>query len=198
MNEVNVVAGYRGVLSKLSANICLLCNSLSAATWAGIGLYAISFYREYFELSKGFATSLLITAALLYAIGALISGKLVNRFGRKKITSTAALLSGIFTFSFTVISNLWISLALSWLACIAAGVRASSHVALTLEQVPEFRGTMMSLSAASANLGTALGSGVGGVALLWLGYTAIGPSLGLLGVISAILLYKFVVDTTGS
>jgi predicted MFS family arabinose efflux permease len=199
------VDGYKGVLSKLSADVCLLCNSLSAATWAGIGLYAISYYRQHFAVSKGFATYLLIFAALLYAVGALISGKLalisgklVNRFGRKKMSSAAALLSGVFTFSFTVSSNLWVSIILVFMACIAAGVRVSSQVALTLEQVPDFRGTMMSLSAASSNLGYALGSGVGGVALLWFGYRAIGPSLGLLGMISAVLLYRFVVDTTGA
>jgi DHA1 family inner membrane transport protein len=191
----NVVDGYRGVLSKLSANFCLLCNSLSAAAWAGIGLYSISFFRQQFSVSMGFATSLLIAAAMLYTFGALISSKLVNRFGRKKLTSIATLLVGIFTFFFTVSSYLWVSIILVSLACLAAGVRVSSHVTLTLEQVPEFRGTMMSLSSASANLGSALGSGVGGVALLWFGYRAVGPSLGLLGLVSAILLHRFVVDT---
>ena len=198
MSGVNVVDGYKGVLSQLSADVCLLCNSLSAATWAGISLYGVSFYRQHFNVSKGFATSLLILAALMYTIGALISGKLVNRFGRKKVTAIMALLCGVFTLSFTVIPNLWFSFSLVLIACLVAGVRVSSHIALTLEQVPEFRGTMMSLSAASANLGTALGSGVGGAALLWFGYKAVGPSLGLLGVVSAILLYWLVEDVAGA
>jgi YNFM family putative membrane transporter len=195
---LSVVGGYKGVLSKLSADICLLCNSLSSATWNGIGVYAVSFYRQHFGVSKGIATSFLILAALLMAIGAIISGRLVNRFGRKKVTSTAALLCGVITFFITLVPNLWLSFSLALIACLAAGIRVSAHVALTLEQVPEFRGTMMSLSAASANLGSALGSGVGGAALLWFGYRAVGPSLGLLGVVSAILLYRFVVDTAGA
>lgn len=194
-NSVNFVDGYRGVFSKLSANVCLICNSLSAAAWAGIGLYAISFFRQRFTVSLGFATYLLIASAILYTFGTLISGRFVNRFGRKKVTSIAALSSGVFTFFFTVSPNLWVSIVLTSMACIASGVRNSAHIALTLEQVPEYRGTMMSVSSASVSLGSALGSGVGGMALLWFGYRAIGPSLGLLGLVSAILLYRFVVDT---
>ena len=194
----NIVDGYKGVLSKISADVCLICNSLSAASWAGIGLYAISFFRQQYAVSLGFATSLLIALAILFTFGTLISGKFVNRFGRKNVTCVFILLTGVFTFFFTISPNLWISIFLVSMACIASGVRTSSHISLTLEQVPEYRGTMMSISAASANLGSALGSGVGGAALLWFGYRAIGPSLGLLGLVSAILLWRFVADTADS
>ncbi len=99
-------------------------------------------------------------------------------------------------FFFTLVPSLWLSLALTLMGCLFAGMRATSHVSLIIEQVPEFRGTVMSISAASANMGSALGSGLGGLALLLYGYKAVGPSLGLLGVASATILYFFAVDPT--
>ena len=188
--------GYKGVLSNRSACACLLGNALSSAAWAGIGLYSISFYRQHFLLSKGMATYFLIGASMSYTIGALISSRFVNKLGRKPVTSISALLTGILIFFFTIVPNLWLSLALTLTGCLFAGIRATANVSLTIEQVPKFRGTVMSMSAASANIGSALGSGLGGLALLLYNYEAVGPSLGLLGLASAIIVYLFAVDPT--
>jgi predicted MFS family arabinose efflux permease len=188
--------GYRGVFSNRSAVACLLGNALSGAAWAGIGLYAISFFRQHFLISKGMATYVLIAASMSYTVGALVSSRFVNKLGRKPVTLISALMTGVLVFFFTIVPSLWLSLALTLMGCLFAGMRATSHVSLIIEQVPEFRGTVMSISAASANMGSALGSGLGGLALLLYSYKAVGPSLGLLGVASATILYLFAVDPT--
>jgi predicted MFS family arabinose efflux permease len=196
LRERNLSDGYRGVFSNRSAVACLIGNAFSGAAWAGIVAYSVSFYRQHFMITKGMATFFLVIASLIYTIGALFSSKFVNRFGRKPVTFLSALITGILIFFFSIIPNLWFSFAIVFFGCLFAGIRATSHVSLMIEQVPQFRGTIMSISAASANMGSALGTGIGGLSLLQFGFTAIGPSLGLLGVASAIILFMFAVDPT--
>ncbi|MHA2429088.1 MAG: MFS transporter [Candidatus Hermodarchaeia archaeon] len=188
--------GYKGVLSNRSAVACLLGNALSSATFSGITLYSISFYRQNFLVSKGMATYFMIGLSLSYTIGALISSRFVNKLGRKPVTSISVFMTGIFIIFFTIVPNLWLSLGLTMAGCLFAGIRVTANVSLTIEQVPKFRGTVMSISAASANIGSALGSGLGGLALLLYSYEAVGPSLGLLGLASAIIVHLFAVDPT--
>jgi predicted MFS family arabinose efflux permease len=65
---------------------------------------------------------------------------------------------------------------------------------LTLEQVPRFRGTIMSLNYASMQLGYALGAGIGGFALVFFDYQGAGLALGGMGVIGALLLYLYAIE----
>ncbi len=196
LSKGSLADGFKGVLSNRSAIACLVSGALSSAAWQGILLYAISFYRQQFLVSKGIASYIMIGASMSYTLGALISSRFVNKLGRKPVTFISSLMAGIFIFSFTIVPDLWISLVLSLAGCLFAGMRSTAGVSLTIEQVPEFRGTMMSISSASVSMGSALGSGLGGLALLMYGYQAVGPSLGLLGLASAIVVYLIAVDPT--
>lgn len=196
LSRGSLIDGYKGVLSNKSAIVCLVNNALSSAAWQGILLYGISFYRQQFLVSKGIASYIMIGASMSYTIGALISSRFVNKFGRKPVTFVSALMAGLSILSFTVVPILWISLSLNLAGCLFSGMRVTAYSSLTIEQVPKFRGTMMSISAASANMGSALGSGLGGVVLLLYNYEAVGPTLGLLGIASAIILYFIAIDPT--
>ena len=196
INRGGLIDGYKRVLSNRSAIACLVNNALSSAAWQGILLYGISFYRQQFLVSKGMASYIMIGASMSYTIGALISSRFVNKFGRKPITFVSALMAGLSILSFTVVPTLLISLSLNLAGCLFSGMHVTAYSSLTIEQVPKFRGTMMSISAASANMGSALGSGLGGVVLLLYNYEAVGPTLGLLGIASAIILYFIAIDPT--
>lgn len=196
LSRGGLIDGYKGVLSNRSAIACLVNNALSSAAWQGILLYGISFYRQQFLVSKGIASYIMIGASMSYTIGALISSRFVNKFGRKPITFVSALMAGLSILSFTVVPILWISLSLNLAGCLFSGMHVTAYSSLVIEQVPKFRGTMMSISAASANMGSALGSGLGGVVLLLYNYEAVGPALGLLGIASAIILYFIAIDPT--
>lgn len=65
---------------------------------------------------------------------------------------------------------------------------------LTLEQVPRFRGAMMSLNYASMQMGYALGAGLGGFLIILFDYQGAGSVLGGLGIIGAVLLHLYSVD----
>jgi len=122
----------------------------------------------------------------------------VNRFGRKPSTVLTALLSGIFTVSFALVPNLLLSLLLMLLASWFFGMVASSANSLTLEQIPKLRGTMMSIDTASINVGSALGTMAGGLALFYFDYEGLGSVLGAIGIVAAIVFGLLAKDPTKS
>ena len=80
------------------------------------------------------------------------------------------------------ISNVWAALALSILAMVMVGMGYTASNHLTLMQVPQYRGTIMSLFSAANSLGLVLGAAIGGMILLsfdygFLGYGALVSSL---------------------
>ncbi len=81
------------------------------------------------------------------------------------------------------------------------GVLVTSATLLTLEQVPRFRGSMMSVSQAASMLGSTIGATIGGWALLVYGYELIGVTLGVMMLLAAIvfqILSKDPIRTTNS
>lgn len=187
---------FEGVLSNRSATACLAGNILRSIAFMVVLLYGISFFREHFLVSTGFASIVMLGAASSYTLGSLICGQFVNRFGRKTSTVWTALLAGIFTISFAYVPNLWLSLALNFLGAWFFGMGASAANSLTLEQVPKFRGTMMSLTSAAQSLGSALGAALGGVILVLYDYLIMGSVLGALGIVAAIVIHFLALDPT--
>jgi len=169
--------GFKRVFSNRSADACLVGTALSWSAWQAILLYSSSFYRQRFLVSTGFASVLLMGAAVCFTVGNLVSGRLTKRFGRKPFTVLSALFTGIFVISYTNVSNLWLSVVLSFLGSLFSGMRFTASNSLTLEQSPGYRGTMMSISTAADQAGAALGAAVGGLLLLLLNYEGMAADL---------------------
>ena len=132
--------------------------------------------------------------ALSYTSGSLLSGRIVNRYGRKRLTIITVILAGLFTVLFVNISLFWISLAMSMAGGLFGGIRVAATSSLSLEQVPGFRGTMMSLNTAAVNIGTSFGAFLGGMMLLLFNWIKLGIVLGVIGVLAAIVYFLFTVD----
>ena len=190
------MAGFKGVLSNRSAVACLLGTALSSAAWQGIIFFSASFFRQHFLVSRGTTSIFLSAMALCFMISSYTSGRLVNRFGRKPLTVLGVLMFSVFTVAYTNLGALWMSLVLTFLGGAFSGMRFTASYSLTLEQVPEFRGTMMSLSAATNSLGSALGSGLGGLVLLLYGWRLVGTALGIIGIIASLVFYLLTEDPT--
>jgi len=194
INKSTYLRSFKGVLLNISATACLVGNVLRTASFVAVVLYGISFFRQRFLVSTDFASTIIIGAALCYTLGSLVAGRLVNRFGRKSLTVLTALLAGIFIVSFVYLSDLWLSLALNFLATWFSGMASSAANSLTLEQVPKSRGTMMSINSAALSLGNAIGSALGGLVLVLFNYEAMGSALGAMGIVAAIIFYLLTVD----
>jgi len=187
---------FKEVLSNRSAVACLIGDLLRSAAFVAVYIYVASFVRERFAASRNFASIVILVAALCYTLGSLFGGRLVNKFGRKPSTFVTALLAGVFTISYAYVPNLWVSLALVFVACWFFGLVVSAANCLTLEQVPKFRGTMMSIDTAAINLGAAFGTTVGGLALLYFNYEGLGSTLGAMGIVAAVVFFFLAVDPT--
>ena len=196
MNKRAYLGSFREVLSNSSATACLMGNTLRSIAFMVILLYGISFFRERFAVSTGFAALVMLGAAASYTLGSLVCGRFANRVGRKPATVSTSLMGGIFAISFAYLPNLWFSLALNFLAAWFFGIGASAANSLTLEQVPKFRGTMMSLTSAAQSLGSALGATLGGSLLVLYNYRIMGSALGALGIAAAIVFYFLSIDPT--
>jgi predicted MFS family arabinose efflux permease len=157
-------------------------------------LYGISFFRQCFSVSTDFASVIILGAALCYTLGSLFAGRLVNKFGRKPLTVLTTLFAGIFIIFFVYLPNLWLSLALNFIGTWFSGMGSSAANSLALEQVPEFRSTMMSINSAAISLGNALGSAIGGLTLVLFNYEAMGSALGAMGIVAAIIFYLLAID----
>lgn len=183
--------GFREVLSNRSAIACLFGTMLSWASYQAILTYGVSFYRQYFLMTTNQASLLFSGLGICYVIGNLSSGRYVDIFGRKAFTVIGYLILGSTIILLTNIPYLWLSVTLALVCLVFVGLGDSASNSLILEQVPMFRGTMMSVWSAATGLGAALGAGIGGMLLLRYNYSILGIVLGGLGVLSA-LVYRFI------
>jgi AAHS family 4-hydroxybenzoate transporter-like MFS transporter len=194
VNGKTYLRSFKSVLSRRSAIACLIGDALRSGSFVAILIYGASFFRQRFSVSIDFASVWILVAASCYTLGSLVSGPVVNRFGRKTSTVLTAFLAGIFAITYACVFNLWLSLAVSLIDSWFFGMVTSAANSLTLEQVPEFRGTMMSIDTAALNLGSAFGTALGGLALLSFGYEGLGIVLGAMGVVAAVVFYFLTTD----
>jgi DHA1 family inner membrane transport protein len=188
--------GFREVLSNRSAVACLIGTVLSWASFQVVLIYGVSFYRQNFYLTTGQSSVLFSGIAMCYMIGNLLSGRFVDVMGRKAFTVIGYLGLGLTIVLFTNIPFLWLSVVLSLVSGFFVGLGDASSNSLILEQVPLYRGTMMSVWSASTSLGAALGAGFGGLIVLGYGYSSLGIVMGGLGVLSSLFYRFYSVDPT--
>lgn len=190
--------GFKSVLSNKSAVACLLGAALSEATWGSALSFSASFFRQRFLIPLNWASLLVSGIAISCAIGSLSSGYLVNRFGRKTIAVVSALFLGVFSITYVNLHVFWVSIVLMYLNAIIAAIRYAASDSLTLEQVPKFRGTMMSANTAAYSLGSAFGTGLGGLAIIYYGYGGLGVTIGIMSIIAAAIFHVLTVDPTAT
>ncbi|MFP3951582.1 MAG: MFS transporter [Candidatus Bathyarchaeia archaeon] len=193
---VGLLEGFREVYSNTSAIACILGYALSLTAFQAIGFYSPSFYRQHFMVSKNFASLLVSGLYLCLTLGSLASGRLVDSLGRKRVTVSTAVIAGILVLGFTNTPDRWVSLTCSLLGYFFAGALISSSHSLALEQIPKFRGTVMSLNSGAEKLGAALGSGLGGLVINLYGWSVMGVVLGVTGVASSMTYQLLAVDPT--
>jgi predicted MFS family arabinose efflux permease len=188
---------FTRILSNRSAIGCLVGNVFRVAVATALLSYGTAFTIERFGLTIGSASIIILLVALFATLGNLIEQRSIRKRGRKASTVASVLLAGLFTISYAYASSFLLSIMLMSGAALFDGLAASASMSLTLEQVPELRGTMMSLFAAFTGVGAGIGAGIGGLTLIFYNYQTLGIILGSTGIIAAIV-FKFVTDDPSS
>ena len=192
--------GFKQVFTNKSAVACLATAFLRNAFAFGGAVFEVTFLRQVFSASPGFAALIGPMAGLmLITAGAIVGGHLVNRVGRKRLTVVAIFSAGLLVFLSYFLPGLTIFLALRWAASIFIGVMVAAASNLMLEQVPQFRGTAMSLSSAFSGVGTAVGILVAGAVLnlyvnATIGFQVVGLTVGAFAFAGALVILFFARD----
>jgi len=127
-------------------------------------------------------------------MGSMLCGRVVPRFGRKRLTGLTTLFVGLLVIIYPNAPNYYFSILSGLLIVILSAFWTSSSNDLALAQVPEYSGAMMSLNSGSTRLGGALGSALGGVVLTVGGYGLLGIVLGIAGITAFLVLFLFAKD----
>jgi predicted MFS family arabinose efflux permease len=190
------MAGFKSVISNKSAIACVLGTTFGVASWNFYLIYGASYWRQQFSLSTGFVSAAYILTAFGYIAGSLLSGRVVKRIGSKPMVVITSLILGLVTLVVTLPKLFWVTYGITIFASLCGGMMITGFTSLTLEQIPRFRGTMMSVSSAATSLGQLLCASIGGFLLLRYGYLILGSSLGVAGVVSSLIFYAFSKDPT--
>jgi MFS transporter, DHA1 family, inner membrane transport protein len=194
--------GYKQVLTNRSAVACLF-NSFFANMFFATAFFAPSFLKDVFAVSPGIRGLLPVVASSLIVVGMLTGGYLVNRVGRKRLLVASAIPAVVFSIVgyplSMLIPNMWVVVGLRFVSSFIGGFPLVAGSNLALEQVPKFRGTMMSLSSAMGGTGGALGIFIGGtilnsIATSSFSYSVTMLTLGGLGLIGTSLILLFAKD----
>jgi predicted MFS family arabinose efflux permease len=190
----SVVDALKAVGTNLSASACMITTAIIIATWSVHLIYSPSYLRQSFGLSRGFVSLSTIAGASSYILGSLLSGRALNRYGRRRVALLLSIPAGLALLLYYNLSNLWVILGLSYSACVLFGILHSANTNLSLEQIPAFRGTMMSINQASGNLGSTLVVMLGGWALLEYGFRYLGALIAVLNLIAFLVYWLMVKD----
>jgi DHA1 family inner membrane transport protein len=188
------LSSFKQVLISRSATACLASQALFYVSQTGWGLFAMTFYRTRFSVPLEYASLILLFMTLSMALGAVVGGRLVNRFGRKHLTILSFGLASILIIIFVYMPYLWIVLPLDLASTCLRGMGFAAASSLNLEQVPQSRGTMMSLSGMFGSLGSVIGVTIAGRVLDQYGFLVLTPILGAFGVVSVFVIYFLVKD----
>ena len=184
---------FKEVLLNKSAAACLLGSLLITA--AGIwSFFAATFWRKQYLVPVQTVGLITLAVVLIYAVGSIVGGRIVDRSGRKRLVVFSWASRGVLIAAIVFMPDFWSALLMSCAATFIGGIAVTSAHSLNVEQAPQSRGTMMSLGGVFASVGASLGVSIGGLALSQSGFQLLGITFGVFGVVSAIIIYFIAKD----
>ena len=182
--KTGIREGFSQIVGHRSALACLLGSTFSMIAWGGIIWYFVSFYQQTYGVSTATVGIIWSANTSIYVVGSLLCGRIIPKIGVKRMTSISSLFIGLSIAIFTNIQNYYLAIGFGLLMPLFASFWSASSNTLSLRQVPEYTGAMMSLNSGSSLLGRAFGSAIGGLSLNYGGYGLMGIVMGVFGVLA--------------
>ena len=189
---VGISKGFRAIASKRSALAALGAVTLLGASTQSIYFYSFTYLREAHGASQGLVSVIFSVSSLTFLLGSFFCGSFADRMGVKRALVTALGVALLCQAAYTYLS-LWVGAAVLIVGHFFFSLQYSAANTLVLEQVPEYRGSMMSMNSALSYLGYGLGTAVGGVVLSTAGWTSLNTVLSMIGAV-AFMLYFYLVE----
>jgi predicted MFS family arabinose efflux permease len=190
--NVDMLAGYRGIFSSRSAVASLVGYSLGMGVWSLTLSLGSSFYRDELVLSRDMVSNITILLSLAYIVGAMATSRLINRWRQIRVVYGSLFVLGVGTCIRFFISDLILNFVLGFIVVFMAGVMSTSCQGLNLEQLPDLRGPMMSMTNAFSSIGTTLSLSLSGFLLTNFGWGVMGAMIGVFGILAGFLVYFLV------
>jgi predicted MFS family arabinose efflux permease len=185
---------FRKVLKNKSAMLYLVGYTFSAMVVTGS--FAMAFYMQEYGMSMDFATVISMSALGITFIASLVMGHLISKKGAKILIIAAAIVDGILTMIFVSMPSYSLAIPLDLVHVWMSATVFVGFTALALDQVPESRGTFISIRSMFRYIGAAVGAAIGATLLSsFASYQAVGIAFGAISfaIVPFILLVK---DTT--
>ena len=162
-----------------------------------IALFAIAYYRTQFAVPREWTSGIVSVALLISIASSLISGRLINRFGPKRLAVLSTAGASCFLIMIFFVSNVWLAFCFDMLHIAFGFFSIPAFLALVIEQVPGSRGTLMSLNSLFNNIGKTIAPAIGGVLLVVTSgyYASVGLVFGGMTLIGVAILFFFVKET---
>jgi predicted MFS family arabinose efflux permease len=193
----NILQGFHAFLKNRSAIACVLGNICAVVGAIIYATFYAPFLREQFLVEPGVLTILTMAFAGTYIGSTLLAGRIVHRIGRKPMNTLFAVGTGLTVFAFALAPSLPIAVVALFSGAVTMGMRMTAVNSLFLEQLPVYRGSMMSLYQVSQNTAQLIGTTLAGAILVTFDY----PYLFILGgitLIGAVIFHFFTIDPTNS
>jgi len=188
VSEINILEGYRGVLASKSALACLLGNLMAGGAWVGgVVVYNVTFLREAFLLSLSDASKVMSGMVVGVLVGNYLGGLLAKRLGTKRVIVASSFLTGVLIICYMNAPNIQLTVVIATVMSLAAGIILTCANTLLLDQVPRYRGTVLSVNSAAVQLGVALGAAFGGLILYFYSWGMMGVVFGAMHIIASIV-----------
>lgn len=163
-NKLSYKQAFRKIFLCRSPIACAL--SITLAAFLGIvPLYIVSFFRLSFNVSPAIGGAILSLGTAGGIIGGALGGKLINRYGRKRLAIFAIFFCAIFNVLIPFMPAIEMSVVFTILGGMTMAMTIASLQGLTLEQIPEFKSSMMSIGNSFENIGAILAVTAGGLVL---------------------------------
>ena len=190
--KTDLTAGFKKIYAKRSATACIIGAALSLAFFNGLMVFNGTYMRNHLNLTIETASLAMSLTFISVAIGQMGSGAIATRLGVKTTTWLSTLIGGIsLLLYFSISLPVPIAIFTSTLGTAMAGTTMTTMATLALEQVPDSRGTMMSLNSAAMSIGAMLSTTIGGVAIDSLGFTGFGFTMLLISLTAAFIFYAW-------
>jgi predicted MFS family arabinose efflux permease len=191
---IGLLEAFKGIAASTSALGCLAGTVLAFIAIQGLYFFSFSFLKEVHGANASLVGLIYSGTSAFFILGSLVSGWMINRFSSKSISIWSTIAFSVCTLLLIIVPSFWISVFFLSIGHFFDALRYTALASLSLEQVPNFKGSMMSLRGAATSLGLTIGSGIGGLILLWWDWQMMGVAYLVSGFLASSIIFLKVKD----